>query len=52
MRAVVLAGVGDVRVEEVADAALRDPGDAVVEVRASAICGADLFPLHGMTPGF
>jgi alcohol dehydrogenase len=52
VRAVVLAGVGDVRVEEVADAALRDPGDAVVEVRASAICGADLFPLHGMTPGF
>lgn len=52
MRAVVLAGVGDVRVDDVAAPVLRDPHDAVVEVRASAICGADLFPLHGMTPGF
>jgi alcohol dehydrogenase len=52
MRAVVLAGVGDVRVEEVTDPQLLDSTDAIVRVNAAAICGADLFPLHGMTPGF
>jgi threonine dehydrogenase-like Zn-dependent dehydrogenase len=52
VRAVVLAGVGDVRVEEVADPQLLEPTDALVRVNAAAICGADLFPLHGMTPGF
>ncbi|HKP18093.1 MAG TPA: alcohol dehydrogenase catalytic domain-containing protein [Gaiellaceae bacterium] len=52
MRAVVLAGVEDVRVEQVPDPRLLEPTDAVVAVRAAAICGADLFPLHGMTPGF
>lgn len=52
MRAVVLAGVGDVRLEQVPDARILEPTDALVAVRAAAICGADLFPLHGMTPGF
>ncbi len=52
MKAVVLAGVGDVRVEEVADPQLLEPTDAIVRVDAAAICGADLFPLHGLTPGF
>jgi threonine dehydrogenase-like Zn-dependent dehydrogenase len=52
MRAVVLGGVGDVRVETVPDPAIQQPTDAIVEVRATAICGADLFPFHGMTPGF
>jgi 2-desacetyl-2-hydroxyethyl bacteriochlorophyllide A dehydrogenase len=52
MRAVVLAGVGDVRVEEVADPQVLESTDAIVRVNAAAICGADLFPLHGMTPGF
>ncbi|MFN8110356.1 MAG: alcohol dehydrogenase catalytic domain-containing protein [Thermoleophilia bacterium] len=52
MKAVVLVGPGDVRVQEVADPVIQDPGDAIVEVRATAICGADLFPYHGHTPGF
>ena len=52
MKAVVLAGVGDVRVEDVPDPQVLEPTDAVVSVRAAAICGADLFPLHGLTPGF
>jgi alcohol dehydrogenase len=52
VRAVVLAGVGDVRLEEVPDARVLEPTDALVAVRAAAICGADLFPLHGLTPGF
>jgi 2-desacetyl-2-hydroxyethyl bacteriochlorophyllide A dehydrogenase len=52
MKAVVLAGVGQISVESVPDPTIRVPTDAIVEVRATAICGADLFPFHGMTPGF
>jgi 2-desacetyl-2-hydroxyethyl bacteriochlorophyllide A dehydrogenase len=52
MKAVVLAGPADVRVESVADPRVEAATDAVVEVRTAAICGADLFPFHGRTPGF
>src|SRR5207244_3784134 len=52
MKAVVLAGTGDARVEEVEDARIVADTDALVEVHRTAICGADLFPFHGMTPGF
>ncbi len=48
----MLRAPGDVRVDEVADPAIREAGDAIVAVRATAICGADLFPFHGLTPGF
>jgi alcohol dehydrogenase len=52
VKAVVLRAPGDVGVDEVRDPAILDPCDAIVAVRATAICGADLFPFHGMTPGF
>jgi alcohol dehydrogenase len=52
MKAVVLAAPGEVRVESVDDPGIEAPTDAVVEVRATAICGADLFPFQGKTPGF
>ena len=52
MRAVVLRGPGDVRLEDVPDPVLQRDSDAIVRVEAAAICGADLFPLHGLTPGF
>ncbi len=52
MKAVVLRAPGDVCVDEVADPVIQDDGDAIVAVRATAICGADLFPFHGLTPGF
>jgi threonine dehydrogenase-like Zn-dependent dehydrogenase len=52
VKAVVLRAPGDVGVDEVADPALQEPGDAIVAVRATAICGADLFPVRGLTPGF
>jgi threonine dehydrogenase-like Zn-dependent dehydrogenase len=52
MKAVVLRGPGDVGVDEVAEPTIEDDGDALVAVRATAICGADLFPFHGLTPGF
>ena len=52
MKAVVLRGPQDVRLEEVPDPVLQVETDAIVRVDAAAICGADLFPLHGLTPGF
>ena len=52
MKAVVLHGPGEVSVEDVADPGIVAADDAVVAVRATAICGADLFPFHGLTPGF
>jgi len=49
----VLVGTGGrARVEEVPEPKLQDPGDAIVRVTTTAICGADLLPLAGMTPGF
>ncbi len=52
MRAVLVGEPGTVKVADVPEPRLLDPLDAVVQVTAAAICGADLFPLHGMTPGF
>jgi threonine dehydrogenase-like Zn-dependent dehydrogenase len=50
MRATVMYGAGDVRVETVADPALAEPGDAVVRVTHAAICGSDLWPYAKMEP--
>ncbi len=52
MKAVVLRAPGDVGVDDVADPRILEPEDAIVAVHATAICGADLFPFHGLTPGF
>ena len=51
MRAVVYAGEGRVRVDDVPRPALEGPGDAIVEISLSAICGSDLHLLDGKTPG-
>jgi len=53
MKAITLHGVGDVRVESVADARIVDPTDVVVRITTSAICGSDLHQYHGRgaTPG-
>jgi len=44
VRATVIYGAGDVRVENVPDAALREPTDALVRVVRSCVCGSDLWP--------
>lgn len=51
MRAVVFAGEGRVRVEDVPQPVLSDGDDALVKVKLSSICGSDLHLLHGKTPG-
>ncbi len=48
MRATLMYGAGDVRVENVPDSVIREPGDALVRVTASCICGSDLHPYHSM----
>jgi threonine dehydrogenase-like Zn-dependent dehydrogenase len=51
MKAVVFAGEGRVAVEDVPEPKLEEPGDAIVRVTRTAICGSDLHLLHGKTPG-
>jgi threonine dehydrogenase-like Zn-dependent dehydrogenase len=41
---------GDVRVEDVPDARLVEPSDALVRVTRAAICGSDLWPYRTMEP--
>lgn len=50
MRATVIHGTRDIRVEEVADPTIRWPTDALVRVVASCVCGSDLWPYRGVTP--
>lgn len=53
MRATIMYGAGDVRVETVPDPALQQPTDAIVRVVRACVCGSDLHPYHNMpaTPG-
>jgi threonine dehydrogenase-like Zn-dependent dehydrogenase len=44
MRATLIYGAGDVRVETVPDPKLHEPTDAIVRVLRSCICGSDLWP--------
>lgn len=48
MRATVMYGAGDVRVENVPDAAIRKPTDALVRITRACICGSDLWPYQEM----
>jgi threonine dehydrogenase-like Zn-dependent dehydrogenase len=48
VRATVMYGAGDVRVEQRPDATVRQPTDAVVRVVRSAICGSDLWAYGSM----
>src|SRR2546421_217152 len=48
MRATVMYGAGDVRVENVPDARVVEPTDALVAVTHACICGSDLWPYKTM----
>ena len=48
MRATLLYGAGDVRLEHVPDPAIREPTDAVVRVVRACVCGSDLHPFHSL----
>jgi threonine dehydrogenase-like Zn-dependent dehydrogenase len=44
MRATVMHGAGDVRIENVPDPTIEEPTDAVIRVTRACICGSDLWP--------
>jgi threonine dehydrogenase-like Zn-dependent dehydrogenase len=48
MRATVIHGAGDVRVETVPDPVIQRPTDALVRVVRACICGSDLWPYGSM----
>lgn len=50
MKATVIHGARDIRLEEVDDPRLRAETDAVVRVVAACVCGSDLWPYRGITP--
>ena len=55
MRAVTFQAPGEVRVDEKPDPELTAPGEAIVRVEATGVCGSDLHLYHGriqIEPGF
>src|SRR5579864_5295705 len=50
MRATVMYRAGDVRVENVPDATINQPTDALVRITRACICGSDLWPYKDMKP--
>ena len=50
MRATVMYSAGDVRIENVPDATIVEPTDALIRVARACICGSDLHPYHQMEP--
>src|SRR4051812_18569951 len=50
MRATIMYGAGDVRIENVPDSQIKEPTDAIVRVTRACICGSDLWPYHLMRP--
>src|SRR2546425_11269146 len=47
MKAITFHGVGDVRVQDVAEPKVVDPNDVVLKITTSAVCGSDLHQYHG-----
>lgn len=50
MRATLMYGAGDVRVETVPDARIIEATDALVAITRACICGSDLWPYKQMEP--
>lgn len=48
MRATLIYGAGDIRVEDVPDPVIKDSTDAIVRITSSCICGSDLHPYGSM----
>jgi alcohol dehydrogenase len=55
MRAVTFQAPGEVLVTDVPEPEISDPGDAIVRIEATGVCGSDLHIYHGrvrIEPGF
>ena len=51
MRALVFTDFGAIEIADVPKPGLEEPGDALVRVTRTAICGSDLHVVHGRIPG-
>jgi threonine dehydrogenase-like Zn-dependent dehydrogenase len=50
MRATLMYRAGDVRIENIRDAAVVEPTDALIVIRRACICGSDLWPYKELAP--
>jgi S-(hydroxymethyl)glutathione dehydrogenase/alcohol dehydrogenase len=50
MKALMFHKMKDVRVEEVPDPVIEEPGDVILKITSTAICGSDLHIYNGMIP--
>jgi threonine dehydrogenase-like Zn-dependent dehydrogenase len=50
MRATVMYRAGDVRINNVPDATIVNPTDAVIRITRACICGSDLWPYNELEP--
>lgn len=50
MRATIMHRAGDVRIEDVADAAIRASSDAIIRITRACICGSDLWAYNELEP--
>lgn len=50
MRATIMYRAGDVRVENVRDAGIVEPTDALLRITRACICGSDLWPYKDLPP--
>lgn len=48
MKATLMYGAGDVRVETIPDPTIQQPTDAIVRTVRSCVCGSDLHPYHSL----
>ena len=51
MKAVVFHDVRDMRLDDVEEPKIQEPGDAIIRLTSSAICGTDLHMVRGTLPG-
>ncbi|MFI8593076.1 zinc-binding dehydrogenase [Microbacterium sp. NPDC078428] len=51
MKATLMYGAGDVRVETVPDPVIEHPTDAIVRTVRACVCGSDLHPYHSLPHG-
>ena len=50
MLATIMYSAGDVRVENVPDARIAEPTDALIKIERACICGSDLWPYNLLKP--
>ena len=50
MQAAIFRGAFDIQVEQIPDAAILEPTDAVVQITHACICGTDLWSYRGQQP--